>query len=179
MNTNKIGACMGLAISIWAFGCLCGAEFARTRVKAHERPVNEKQARTPADMPSKPRSGLKSPVVAAQSVSMDNLLDAIEQVESGGNCKAVGDGGNAVGAYQLWKIYVDDANRIVGENRWTYDDRWDRAKSREMTRIVISHYGKGDIEKMARIHNGGGSGWKKPATLPYWEKVKKQLEKTH
>ena len=30
-------------------------------------------------------------------------------------------------------------------------------------------------EDIARIHNGGPNGYKNPATLPYWEKVKKYL----
>jgi len=30
---------------------------------------------------------------------------------------------------------------------------------------------------VARTHNGGPAGWRKPATLPYWLKVKKELAK--
>ena len=43
----------------------------------------------------------------------EDLMDAIEQVESGGNANAVGDGGAAIGAFQIHKIYVDDVNRIM------------------------------------------------------------------
>ena len=120
------------------------------------------------------------PVVRQEkNVTFDDLLDAIEFVESGGEeypevC--IGDGGDAVGAYQIHKIYVDDANRIVGWDKFLYADRWDRDNSREMTSIVIQHYGKGDFETMARIHNGGPNGWKKESTKKYWNKVKIRLE---
>jgi len=107
--------------------------------------------------------------------TMDRLLDAIEQVESGGNPRAVGDNGKAVGAYQIWKICVDDCNRIVGRKRWTLEDRWDRVKSREMCRTYLTHYG-GTTEEMARKWNGGPRGHTKAATLPYWAKIKKELK---
>ncbi len=86
----------------------------------------------------------------------------------------------AIGAYQLHKIYVDDVNKILGEDRYTYADRWDADKSREMVRIYTEHYGQWaifDFEVLARIHNGGPDGWKKESTLPYWEKVKAELYK--
>jgi len=106
----------------------------------------------------------------------DNLLDAIEFVESRGQSDAVGDKGNAVGAYQIWKIYVDDVNRILGQDKYSYDDRWDKGKSREMVRVYLRHYGKGSLESMARIHNGGPNGWKKESTKKYWLKVKARME---
>ena len=37
------------------------------------------------------------------------LLAAIRQVESHGNDKAVGDGGKAIGPYQVWRGYWQDA----------------------------------------------------------------------
>lgn len=115
--------------------------------------------------------------------AFDDLLDAIEQVESGGDANAVGDC-QEVGPYQLTKIYVDDVNEILGKNEYTYDDRWDRDKSREMVTIYLHWYHEigGYIsenkrfEAMSRIHNGGPDGYKKPSTIPYWLKVKERLE---
>lgn len=114
--------------------------------------------------------------------TFDDPLDAIEQVESGGDADAVGDGGRAIGAYQLHKIYVDDINRIIGKKRFTYEERWDRYRSREMTDIYTTHYAQiaarhylktymGTMEPkdgvdvpmfeiIARIHNGGPDGWR-------------------
>ncbi len=105
---------------------------------------------------------------------LDDLLDAIEWVESGGDANAVGDDGKAIGAYQIHKIYVRDANRILGQDKFAYADRWDKHKSREMTAIVIQHYGKGDIETMARAHKCPTARYKE-STKPYWEKVKLYL----
>lgn len=112
-------------------------------------------------------------------IDIETLLDAIEQVESGGNSDAIGDSNRAVGAYQIWKIYVDDANRILAlqgkSKRYTYEDRRDKAKSREMTAIVIQHYGKGDTETMARAHKCPPKRYSE-STKPYWERVKARLE---
>ena len=107
--------------------------------------------------------------------SFEDLLDAIEFVESGGDSNAVGDNGNAIGSFQIWKIYVDDVNRIRGNDKYSYTDRLDRSKSRDMATIYLNHYG-GTLEEMARIHNGGPQGHKKESTLKYWVKVKERLE---
>ncbi len=113
----------------------------------------------------------------------EQLLDAIEQVESGGDSSAVGDNGKAVGAYQIHKIYVDDVNRIYG-TRFTYEDRWDKFESRELVRMYVNWYimesngGSGNyFRDIARIHNGGPNGYKKECTKAYWEKVKAELER--
>ena len=115
--------------------------------------------------------------IRAQQTTFEDLLDAIEYVESGGDANAKGDGGRAVGAYQIWKIYVDDANRILalqGKNRrYTYDDRQNKAKSREMVAIVIQHYGN-DIETMARAHKCPPKRYDE-FTKAYWGKIKARL----
>lgn len=104
---------------------------------------------------------------------LDRLLDAIEQVESGGRADPVGDSGQAVGSFQLWPVYVDDANRIAG-TKYTYDDRWCPVKSREMTRIVLEHYGKGmPKDKWAVIHISPSKcmDWNRPAAVEYLRKI--------
>jgi len=112
----------------------------------------------------------------------DTLLDAIAWVESRGDPRAIGDGGKAVGMYQIWKVYVDDVNRIYGTN-YTYQDRFDPIKSREMTWLYISYYGRPERtgrplnpETLARIHNGGPNGYKKQCTVTYWKKVQKAMK---
>lgn len=110
----------------------------------------------------------------------DELISAIIMVESSGDDNAVGDGGKAVGAFQIWPIMVEDCNRIAGEDRWTNDDRTDRAKSRAMFLTYSRHYAKHHSdwsnEGIARRWNGGGRGHKKAATEKYWAKVKKHME---
>ena len=87
------------------------------------------------------------PQSPAQS-EFEDLLDAIEWVESKGDANAVGDSGRAIGAYQIWEIYVDDVNRIIAlymkdvDFRFTYKDRWDKAQSRTMVGIYTNHYAK-------------------------------------
>lgn len=106
------------------------------------------------------------------------LLYAIAKVESNFNSAAVGDGGKAVGMYQLHKNYVDDVNMILKRKEFTYEDRLNPEKSRKMVEIYLNYYGKGlsDMDK-ARIHNGGPKGHKKRATLAYAKKIQKHLNR--
>ena len=104
------------------------------------------------------------------------LLPAIEHVESSGRADAVGDGGKAVGILQIHPIMVADCNRIVGEERWTLDDRKCPDESRAMFRTYSDHYsaGKND-EHVARSWNGGPKGPQKTATEAYWKRVQKAM----
>jgi len=96
-------------------------------------------------------------------------------VESGGNTLAVGRNGEC-GSFQLKKIYVDDVNRIIGRKIFSYDDRWDRQKSRHIVAIYLNHYGKNkSILDKARIHNGGPRGDKLKCTEQYAAKIWRQL----
>ena len=54
----------------------------------------------------------------------DKLLHALKMAESGCKSDAIGDNGNAVGILQLQKVYVDDANRIIGYAKYKYNDRY-------------------------------------------------------
>lgn len=107
------------------------------------------------------------------------LLDAILWQESSGDPQKVGDGGNAKGAYQIWKIYWKDANVP-----WEYEkNAWDPEKSREVCRRYFQRYAKnGSLEKMARIHNGGPQGMNKKyalkyeTTQKYWQEVQEKME---
>lgn len=121
--------------------------------------------------------------VKAVEVSQ-NLLDAIQTVESNGNENAIGDNGKAVGAFQIHKIYVDDVNSFSSE-KFTYEDRNDKEKSQKIVKLYLEHYGKNYEKKtgkkatnevLARIHNGGPKGYNKEATKNYWKKVKNNLK---
>ena len=115
------------------------------------------------------------------------LVPLLIQVESGGNNQAVGDGGNAVGCLQIWKIVVDDCNRIQSDEVFTYSDRLSRPKSIRMAQIYLTHYGKHyerttgkkvTMEILARNYNGNPvNGYKNPKTLKYWQKIEKILKK--
>ena len=86
------------------------------------------------------------------------LMDAITQVESEGNSRAVR--GKSCGAMQITPILVEDCNAILkkrGESkRYTLNDRFSVKKSREMFVLIMSHYNpKNDIERAIRLWNGG------------------------
>jgi hypothetical protein len=143
--------------------------------------------------------------------SFSEFLDCIEYEESKGIETAVGDNGKAVGAYQLHQIYVDDYYRITGDfpsGISDYDFRLSKTWSRRVTTAVIQHYAQAaypeldvtDIrfmEAAARVHNGGGDGWRNDPgwfvrnrdytiedakhkianTKAYWAKVKSRMER--
>ena len=104
------------------------------------------------------------------------LLPAIEHVESSGRADAVGDGGKAVGILQIHPVMVADCNRIVGEDRWTLDDRTDAVKSRAMFRTYSDHYSKdASDEVIARRWQGGPRGDRRKATEAYWPRVQRAM----
>lgn len=112
------------------------------------------------------------------------LLAAIIAVESGGNCNAYNKNENAAGCMQIRPIFVKDINRILGKERFTLADRYDKRKSKQMAMIFWSHYcvqkrlgREPTLEDLARCFNGGPDGHKKESTKAYWQKVKKELEK--
>ncbi len=127
------------------------------------------------------------PVPVAQAgagrITFDDLLDAIEWVESKGDPSAVGKDGE-LGSFQIKKIYVDDVNRIIWRGgEYSYGDRKNRHLSREMVKIYLGWYAtrskigrRVTLEDFVRIHNGGPQGHKKECTKPYWEKVKARME---
>ena len=114
------------------------------------------------------------------------LLDAIRQVESGGRGAETpdGDGGKAIGAYQIHRAYWQDATEWLRVD-WPYADARDPVKARRAVVAYMDRYGRNfqretgreaTAEVYARMHNGGPRGWKKKATLPYWNRVKRVME---
>ena len=123
---------------------------------------------------------LISPLQAANK-PLDNLLAAIRQVESGGNDQAVGDNGKALGPYQIWQPYWQDACEYGGVN-WLYNktNAFNEPKARQVVIWYWLRYmptNPCSAEILARIHNGGPKGYKKKTTLKYWKKVEKELKK--
>lgn len=111
--------------------------------------------------------------------SLSVLFAAIVSVESGGNVRAIGDNGKAVGPAQIWEVVVQDVNRIAG-TRFTSKDRYSLSKSQEMFQIYTDHYGKKygwpvSDEVRAKVWNGGPNGPRKRATDNYWRKVKEKM----
>ena len=116
---------------------------------------------------------------AADDEAMERLLDAIARVESRSDRSAVGDGGRALGAYQIHHRYWQDGTRILGVD-WKYRDALDPEKARQVVRAYLSHYGRDkSLLEMARIHNGGPRGHRLKATRDYARKIEAILANTH
>jgi hypothetical protein len=58
------------------------------------------------------------------------------------------------GILQLTPIYVEEANRVTGEERWSHEDAWSVRESLEIFNAVQEHRNpEGDLSKAIRLHN--------------------------
>ena len=113
---------------------------------------------------------------------MIKLILAIIAVESGGDPKAIGDGGDAFGILQIHSAYVQDAAEYAKAD-WTHQDAFDPEKAVDIFTAYMERYcgdsrrpeGMSREEFIARTHNGGPRGAYKDATIQYWEKVRRHL----
>eukprot|EP01138_Halocafeteria_seosinensis_P007939 gb/GECG01008111.1/.p1 GENE.gb/GECG01008111.1/~~gb/GECG01008111.1/.p1 ORF type:complete len:172 (+),score=14.22 gb/GECG01008111.1/:1-516(+) len=127
-------------------------------------------------------------VVAAAGASKmpvtEELLNAMIQVESGGDENAIGDNGKAIGPLQIWEVYWRDAVEHSGIGG-SYEDckgPGSTAYSKRIVRAYMARYATESrlgrpptAEDIARIHNGGPNGHTHSATAGYWEKVKARM----
>jgi hypothetical protein len=115
---------------------------------------------------------------ASAAPPSDRLLDAIATVESGNNPDAVGDGGKAIGVFQIWRVYWQDAVQHDPSIGGCYEDCRDPEYARRIVIAYMDRYAPANAsdETLARIHNGGPRGHKKAATTKYWNKVKKAMK---
>lgn len=122
-------------------------------------------------------------------IQLAPLYFAIAQVESE-------NGKTSANMYQISPAYLNDVNRIIAEKckvngvavhpAYFYPNEVEsRLASELMMKLYWAHYGYlyfmetrnlPTAEVLARIHNGGPNGWKKPSTIKYWHKVKAAIE---
>jgi hypothetical protein len=103
---------------------------------------------------------------------------AVCQVESGNDPNAYNQREDAAGIAQIRPIMIRDANRIIGREKWTLADRWDPKQSFQVFSLIVRYYRpNGGPQQWARIWNGGPHGDTKPATIPYWLKVQREMNK--
>ncbi|MGG6544377.1 UNVERIFIED_CONTAM: lytic transglycosylase domain-containing protein [Prevotella sp. 15_C9] len=96
--------------------------------------------------------------VANSGFNWTPVLNAIIQVESKGNARAVN--GPHVGILQISPILVSECNRILRKRgkkkRFSLSDRFSPSKSREMFLLIQSVYNPGNnVERAIRLWNGG------------------------
>ena len=91
------------------------------------------------------------------------ILDTLQTVETGGERdpdRAVGDGGKAIGAYQVWRVYwVDACEYDPSLRERDYQSVTDREYAERVVIAYLSRYARDwSIDTIARIHNGGPAG---------------------
>jgi hypothetical protein len=107
------------------------------------------------------------------SFDWNPVMDAIIQVESDGNPRAVS--GNSVGVMQITPVLVKECNDILkkqkSNKRYTLDDRYSVEKSKEMFLLIQKYFNpENNVEKAIRSWNGGVK-YSVKATNKYYRKV--------
>ena len=100
---------------------------------------------------------------------VDRVVAALVPAEGFADNDTVGDKGKAVGTLQMWDVAVAEANRIVGRDLWTSEDRKDPMRARAMAKVTLSyHYRRGVTDPVEL-----GSKWRNPFSVaPEWYKAK-------
>ena len=109
----------------------------------------------------------------AHAAPPDSFWRALHIVETSGRTgPIVGDGGKALGPLQIHRAYHADS-RVAGAYERVADlDYSKRVATAYLKRHAPEAWAKGDVETLARVHNGGPRGHLKPATKGYGVRVK-------
>lgn len=111
--------------------------------------------------------------------TLEELLVALRAVETGGmkdeGRRATGDGGRAIGPYQIHRGYWLDS-KLPG----SHDDCRDPQYARQVVLAYWKRYAPKaleglDAQTLARVHNGGPDGARQDCTLVFWRKVERAL----
>lgn len=121
-----------------------------------------------------------------QAVAFERLLEAIAQVETGGDHTKINEKEKAYGLYQMTQGVIDDVNNFVLRKRvYTIEDALVPENAHAIAVAYMRYWGRKykkrthrnpTPEVFARIWNGGPRGYEKESTLPYWERVKNLME---
>lgn len=114
-----------------------------------------------------------------KSFNWTPVIEAIIEVESGGDAKAVS--GKSCGAMQITPILVKECNNILKKRgiakRYTLNDRFSVSKSKEMFLLMQSEFNpSNNVEKAIRAWNGGNN-YKVSVTNRYYRKVMAAMKK--
>lgn len=118
--------------------------------------------------------------LTAQAAPDDSFFRALHIVETSGKLgPTLGDQGRSLGPLQISRAYHKDSR--VGN-----DSDYMRCADLEYSKRVVTAYlqryapqawAAGDVETLARVHNGGVRGASKPATKAYAVRVKAFMKK--
>lgn len=113
----------------------------------------------------------------AHAAPPDSFFRALHVVETGGKLgPTIGDQGRALGPLQIHKSYHADS-RVAGDYSRCADLEYSkRVVTAYLQRYAPTAYAAGNVEVLARVHNGGPKGATKPATKGYATKVKAFLK---
>jgi len=113
---------------------------------------------------------------ASHAAPPESFWRALHQVETSGRTGAIlGDNGRSLGPLQISRAYWQDS-RVAG----SYEQVTDLAYARRVATAYLQRYAPaaweaGDVNTLARVHNGGPAGARKAATLAYAEKVRRAM----
>lgn len=97
------------------------------------------------------------------------FVEALINVESGGNEMALNKSG-AAGILQLMPIYVKEANRLLGDDIYTLNCRFDYRKSISMFYVIQNKYNPNrNIDIAIKLHNPTAGEW-------YSKRIYKEME---
>jgi len=110
--------------------------------------------------------------VTANAAPPDSFFRALHIVETSGKLgPTLGDQGRALGPLQIHKSYHADS-RVAGDYARCADLEYSkRVVTAYLQRYAPQAWAAGDVETLARIHNGGVRGDRKQATINYGKKV--------
>lgn len=124
----------------------------------------------------------------APTDSLERLVSALVQVESGGNVLAYNEREQAVGPLQIRPAYLADANEYAlategpAAKVYSLNDMVSPTRARITFYRYMRRYATAPrvgrmptFEDIARIHNGGPGGHRNPATEAYWQRVAAEL----
>lgn len=116
---------------------------------------------------------LLSLCATAHAAPPDSFWRALHLVETSGRTGPIlGDGGRALGPLQIHKSYHKDS-RVAGDYSRVSDLNYSvRVATAYLKRYAPEAYKAGDVETLARVHNGGPRGHLKAATKSYGVRVK-------
>lgn len=102
-----------------------------------------------------------------------DFIATIHKVETSGRLGPIkGDNGQALGPFQIHRDYWKDSGVKGSYSQCADYDYSVRVVTAYLNRYAAKHIKSGNVEALARIHNGGPNGYNKGETLKYWERYK-------